>query len=166
MALFNLYVLYKGTALPAAIVLFNVFLALSSASRPYLELYFVALYAIFFTILPIIVTAINDFDVSRTHAAHLATAVRPQCPLTARHCVLLQVPKSVAARTPELYTPGIRRVHFKLSDFLSWTADGIWAAAVAIFIPVLCVNTDRDGFALNGLGHGLTQSPPAHLVPI
>ena len=56
---------------------------MSSAAMPYLELFYVILYMILFTFPPIIITAINDFD----------------------------VPKSVAACTPELYTPGEQRSH-------------------------------------------------------
>ena len=56
------------------------------------------------------------------------------------------MPKHVAASTPELYTPGIRRVHFTLSGYFKWTFDGLWAAAVCIYLPVLAISADNDGY--------------------
>ena len=58
---------------------------------------------------------------------------------------------AVAARTPELYTPGIHRVHFTLRGYLLWTLDALYAAAVAIFLPCLVCNEDRQGHAFFGL---------------
>ena len=117
MALFYYYVLYKGTVLPAAIFMYNAANTLSSANNPYITLFFVMLYAILLTVLPIIVTTIYDMD----------------------------VPKSVAASTPELYTVGIRRLHFNLRGFLWWTLDALFAAFVAIFLPIFCVTPEGNG---------------------
>ena len=121
-ALFSYYVLYKGTVICASIFFYTVSQALGSANNPYSDLFHNILYSIFLTIAPIIVIAVNDTD----------------------------VPKEVAARSPELYTPGIRRVHFTIRGFFGWSLDGLWAAAVSIFVPMLAVQADPDGWFVDG----------------
>ena len=160
MALFNYYVLYKGTVICVSIFYYSVSLTMSSAAMPYLELFYVILYMIVFTVRTLLY---HHHSHSPTHSTHLAAHLTPSPQLTLHSSspphhtkqfppIIItaindfDVPKHVAASTPELYTPGIRRVHFTLSGYFKWTFDGLWAAAVCIYLPVLAISADNDGY--------------------
>ena len=57
---------------------------------------------------PILIVAVNDFD----------------------------VPKKLAGFLPKLYTAGLQRTHFSLKGFSLWVLDSLYASAVAAYVPV------------------------------
>jgi len=124
MGFFNYYVLYKGTCIAHSCFLYCTTLALGSpvSQGIYLELFYDTAYAIAFTFFHVLVTAINDQD----------------------------VPKNVAANTPELYTPGSRRLHFNLVGFFWWSAEALWTGIVAIYVPVFVVKAEHGGYYDDG----------------
>ena len=164
MALFNYYVLYKGTVICVSIFYYSVSLTMSSAAMPYLELFYVILYMIVFTVRTLLYHHHSHLSPIHTPltSPHLAAHLTPLPNSPSTHPTLshtrqfppiiitaindFDVPKHVAASTPELYTPGIRRVHFTLSGYFKWTFDGLWAAAVCIYLPVLAISADNDGY--------------------
>jgi len=120
MGFFNYYVLYKGAAICYAAFLYCVTFCLGSpvTQGVFIDLFFDFLYSIFLTFFHVVVTAIYDQD----------------------------VPKAVAAKTPELYTPGLKRVHFSMRGFALWSLDALWSGLVVIYLPVLAVSAEAGGF--------------------
>ena len=55
-------------------------------------------------------------------------------------CVFDQdVPKALAARSPMLYTPGIRRTAYTHRSFATWMLEAIYLAMLSIYLPALAL---------------------------
>lgn len=112
---------------------------MASAGNVYLQFYYNWLYSLFLTIAPVIMLGVNDFD----------------------------IPKPQAAITPQLYTHGIKRSYFNLPGFAHWCAEGLWAAAVSVYLPLWAQQNHMGGGADEEsfwVRCSCTQDPQLHLA--
>jgi len=105
-ATFMYFTFYKGTIFSVVLWLFSME-AMASAGLVYLNI-FNMLYYFAFSLFPILIVSIGDFDMPKERVGHM----------------------------PELYTTGITRTNFSMKGFWLWNFEALLASAISTYVPI------------------------------